>query len=51
MKYEDYIHIYNSFARLIGTQPIERIDAPHEKGKTYKRVKLQTFPFNLSVGK
>ena len=47
MKFEDYLHIYNDFARLIGMPPIERCDGPHEKGKTYKQVKVQTFPFIL----
>ena len=47
MKIEDYIHMHNEFARCFGWNPIVRSDAPHEKGKTYKQVKLQTFPFIL----
>ena len=45
MKYEDYVHIYNDFARLVGLHPIQRSDAPHEKGKIYIPVKIKTFPF------
>ena len=51
MKYEDYVHIYNDFARLVGLYPIQRSDAPHEKGKIYIPAKIKTFPFKLSVGK
>ena len=47
MKVEDYLRIYNGLARWIGFTPIERVDAPHEKGKTYKQVKINTFPFIL----
>ena len=47
MKVEDYIHMYNDFARWVGLAPIQRVDAPHEKGKTYKQVKINTFPFIL----
>ena len=47
MKIEDYINMHNGLARWIGLSPIERIDGPHEKGKTYKEVKINTFPFLL----
>ena len=47
MKVENYLRIYNGLARWIGFTPIERVDAPHEKGKTYKQVKINTFPFFL----
>ena len=47
MKVEDYLRMYNGLARWIGLSPIERIDGPHEKGKTYKQVKIKTFPFIL----
>ena len=47
MKVEDYLRMYNGLARWIGIPPIERIDDPHEKGKTYKQVKINTFPFIL----
>ena len=45
MKFEDYLQMYNEFARCFGWNPIERIDGPHEKGKTYKPIKIKTFPF------
>ena len=45
MKFEDYLHMYNGLARWIGIAPIERSDGPHEKGKTYKPIKIKTFPF------
>ena len=45
MKVEDYIRMYNELARWIGWNPIDRVDAPHEKGKTYKQVKINTLPF------
>ena len=48
MKVEDYLRIYNGLARWIGFPPIERVDAPHEKGKTYNQVKIKTFPFLIS---
>ena len=48
MKFEDYLHMYNDFARYTGWNPIVREDAPHEKGKTYKQVKINTFPFLIS---
>ena len=47
MKVEDYLHKYNELARWIGLSPIVRSDAPHEKGKTYKPVKINTFPYIL----
>ena len=48
MKVEDYLRIYNGLARWIGLVPIERVNGPHEKGKTYNRVKIKTFPFLIS---
>ena len=48
MKVEDYLRIYNRLARWIGFTPIERVDGPHEKGKTYNQVKINTFPFLIS---
>ena len=48
MKIEDYIHMHNELARWIELSPIERIDGPQEKGKTYKTVKINTFPFLFS---
>ena len=45
MKFEDYLQIHNGLARWIGWNPIVRSDAPHEKGKTYKPIKIKTFPF------
>ena len=48
MKIEDYIHMHNEFARCFGWNPIVRSDAPHEKGKTYRDVKIQPFPFLFS---
>ena len=48
MKFEDYLQMYNGLARWIELSPIERIDGPQEKGKTYKTVKINTFPFLFS---
>ena len=47
MKVEDYIRMYNEFAHWTGMQPIQRADGPYEKGKNYKEVKINTFPFLL----
>ena len=43
MNLEDYLRMYNGLARWIGLSPIELVDGPHEKGKTYNQVKINTF--------
>ena len=48
MKFEDYLHMYNGLARFVGWNPIVREDAPHEKGKRFIPVKINTFPFLIS---
>ena len=48
MKFEDYLQMYNGLARWIGMQPIQRSIGPHEKGKIYKPIKIQPFPFLIS---